>query len=227
MIKLYGKQKAEFERLVRESSCQLNLARRGDELHSCLISFSGELQMFPSTSNMKRTYVKKVHTKKGKDVQIGGLRTDPDAQIRLEAFKHLYFEALRSKGLSTLTFGKTPVHISLALPKRSRAYDSHNYPKPVCDWLQAVGLIENDSRAQCWPLKREDYGPGDLASTKILIVTFRAVSTLCKDFIGNVFRTAGFSNRPESPRCRSLDGVPGESPHASDPYKGDLGLLPS
>lgn len=46
----------------------------------------------------------------------------------------------------------------LVLPDSLNRVDSHNVPKALCDWLEEVGIIQNDRNIDCLPLRAKDVG---------------------------------------------------------------------
>jgi len=53
--------------------------------------------------------------------------------------------------------------------------DSHNYTKPIGDWLEEVGIIRDDRDAQIHCYKKADYKDlfvDNLGSTTIEVVNF-------------------------------------------------------
>lgn len=81
---------------------------------------------------------------------------NPEHKVRLEALKRLY-EALAQKPLKPIKCNKDNRWlVTLHLHEDLHRVDSHNLTKPVCDWLQDVGLIENDKHVDCFPTRNVD-----------------------------------------------------------------------
>ena len=72
----------------------------------------------------------------------------------------LWQRALYQSGEPLPTFGATLVRIFVVHAYKPRRYDSHNVPKAVCDWLQYIGVIEDDTNAECFCIKSQDYPAG-------------------------------------------------------------------
>lgn len=51
------------------------------------------------------------------------------------------------------------VYVSVFLCERQRRvkWDSHNQPKVLCDWLERVGIVNDDTAAECHPWRMERW----------------------------------------------------------------------
>jgi Holliday junction resolvase RusA-like endonuclease len=113
------------------------------------LDFFGPLSAIPSTTN-------------GRLVVRGRSMKSPEALAKLTAMSWLFHQETRL--IRPLVTYKEPVHVLLILgeryDKRGRKihrWDSHNMVKAVGDWLQAMGVVQDDSHAEIEPKKRVDY----------------------------------------------------------------------
>lgn len=77
--------------------------------------------------------------------------------------------------------GASPIYVQVLLPDRPGVWDSHNYSKPIGDWLEDIGVIENDSRAIIHCYKRSIFPVigADVGMTSIII--FRLTEGLIRE----------------------------------------------
>lgn len=144
---------------MTESTCQLRIAREDDRsIRSVWIHFGGTAAHFPSTSNGKM-----IMRRRGGHAFIGN---SPSTQARLQAANYLYLKALLDMGIALPSFDDEFVHVRVLLAKAAWRYDSHNYSKPIADWLQQVGMINDDSRAEVHCAKKIDYAKNAGANQK-------------------------------------------------------------
>ena len=73
-------------------------------------------------------------------------------------------EVLTRYGLPVPSFGQVPVHVLALLSDRTGKFDSHNYSKPIGDWLQHTGIIDDDTYAEILCVKKSDYPQGQLVN---------------------------------------------------------------
>ncbi|TXH58994.1 MAG: hypothetical protein E6Q97_00865 [Desulfurellales bacterium] len=147
------------------------------------IELRGPAALFPSTSNGKQ-----VGFRRGR----GGVRRpfichNPGSLARLEAITCLYCDAVRiaSRGLPLPSFGDQLVTVLVILASPKARFDSHNYAKPIGDWLQAVGIIEDDARAEIFCVKAVDYVL-DKTKTKIIIQSRSEIQPHTRAFLSAV-----------------------------------------
>lgn len=84
---------------------------------------------------------------------------NPEHKERLAALSLLWdhVDAASKKGLP-LDANKRKWVVWLVLPDSLNRVDSHNVPKALCDWLEEVGIIQNDRNIDCLPLRAKDVG---------------------------------------------------------------------
>lgn len=139
--------------------------RRSD---NCLrIDLSGSLSAIPSTNR--------------RVIARGRLIRCPKAQAKLNAMTRLFINATASDP-DSVRFGDEPIHVTLVCGERyskigSRIgrWDSHNLPKMLCDWLETVGIVNDDSRAEVTVVKRKDYFGDAQPITTIIIQPYEMV----------------------------------------------------
>jgi hypothetical protein len=155
-FKLLPRKKIAAE-LIKNSTCKVICPRStGDELMNIQIEFTGALLQLPSSND-------RVPFRAGRFLTLDWHK---EGAARLDAMTQLYTQALVTEGLPPPTFGKNPVHIHIVLGHRKGRWDCHNTPKAVCDWLEDIGLIDDDSRAQCWASRATWF---DLPAEKTVI----------------------------------------------------------
>lgn len=169
-----------YERYVKKSTCTIKGFEDEIGLRALQISFGGPGALFPSTSNNRQvSYNKK--TKKP------FIMKNPAHQGRLKAATDLYTAACEGK---KYYFGTTPVCIDIVLCESNRLMDSHNYSKPIADWLEEVGILDDDSRAEIHCTKKKDYDYPSPAQTEILIQRFDLVKEVNRVAVRDRFLTA-------------------------------------
>lgn len=154
-----GKSLKLYSKLLTSSQCLLRLRRdaRGNLLR-LVIEFHGELSNLPAKSNDHRS------TSSGKVVHSEKLK------VQLSALTELYhYERLR-RGLGHISFGNTPIHCQAFLGPKMHKQDSHNAPKLIGDWLESIGVVNNDRHAQIWPAFWSDYPPYREDSGTVLVI---------------------------------------------------------
>lgn len=173
----------EFRKVVNdvltESTCTVRCAWTDPNTpHAISIRFTGPAARFPSTSNNQKI----LFHGKGKRMSVGHSNK---VIGRMYAARQLYILALMERGITPPTFGDARVFVQVALVKDRWIRDSHNYAKPICDWLQAVGVVNNDSQIECHCFKRHEYG-NETAATEVLIVQRAVVQRCLSEFVSQV-----------------------------------------
>lgn len=156
------------------SDCNIRVKTFKDSLSSVWISFSGPCAHFPSTSNSREIGFKRI---RGRSFKLPYIRRSAESLTRLKVASTLYYQQAHlfeaQLGIP-LAFGDEKTHCLVLLAKHSRRADSHNYSKPIGDWLQEIGLINNDANTEIhcfWKHHYEDL-PLDPAVTDIIITNF-------------------------------------------------------
>lgn len=139
--------------------CEVMAFRNAErELEAVWIELSGSIASFPSTSNSREVGYHWTRTKTGQREKLPYIRKSRSQLARLEAATWHYRAALnRSSEPPALSFGSTRVHVLALLAHRPGRFDSHNMSKPIGDWLEAIGLIENDTNAEIDCRKKSEY----------------------------------------------------------------------
>lgn len=138
--------------------CELAFRRDGGELTSVRLILKGDAAIFPSTSNSRQIGYHWGYSRKTSQRTRLPFICKSKFQInRLALITAAYAEAVVACGVLPPTFGAEPVTVFCLLAKARGRFDSHNYSKPVGDWLQSVGLIDDDSRAEIFCIKRDEY----------------------------------------------------------------------
>lgn len=138
--------------------CQVEVLKWRGVLCALVIELHGDAALFPSTSNSKQIY----YNKSSGARFIGKSSTASD---RLKLISAVFLQEIMTRyGLPVPSFGEFPIHVLALLTDRPGKYDSHNYSKPIGDWLQSTGIIDDDTQAEILCLKKSDYPQGALIS---------------------------------------------------------------
>ncbi len=117
-----------------------------------VIQFAGLLANPPNKSNDHA--IAYGSTKTGK--RCIRIKRGVKTEAKMAAMRDLYIAALIDKGIMPPAFD-CPVHVWIYLSQAASRQDSHNTPKAIGDWLEMVGIVENDKHAQIWPFRVRDY----------------------------------------------------------------------
>lgn len=147
---------------ARESEMRVTYHSNGDgSLKALLIDVRGYLSALPGKSN---SYTR------GR----GGVFQSPEVRGRTQAMDEL-FEMWKLRLKRALSFdGDVTVHVLCA--KRKQKFDSHNVPKFVGDWLEKMGVLTDDSRAEIFAIKKEEY-PAQFGSEEET-----RIAVFCREF---------------------------------------------
>jgi hypothetical protein len=164
--------------LISRSTCKVDAFATHDGYGRIEITLTGPAACFPSTSNGREIAFKR-GGRYGSSTPF--LRRSSSTHARLNAITRLFNDAC-GPGRS---FHDTPVHVLCLLAKPGVRFDSHNYAKPIGDWLQAVGLIDDDTRAEIFCVKAHEYPELKIPphTTKIIISERSAVEQITNGYI--------------------------------------------
>lgn len=151
------------------------------------IEFAGPATRLISKSN-KMGILYKFAKGGGKIPYIG---KNAEQKGRESALTQLLLEAFVREGISVPRF-QTKTDIIATLGAQSGRWDSHNCTKFIGDWLQGLGIINDDSDAEIKCFKKSDYLDDTeiLGTTQIIIQPRDQVSMLTEDYIGKVKRAS-------------------------------------
>jgi len=159
------------------------------------IEFTADLGRLPSTSNSKRIVYPKTNrvvTRAGQKFYgrfstpriAHSAKYSEKSKCLLSAF---YAEALRTKLKSPAFPDKTLVQVFAILPRIAHTFDSHNFCKPIGDFLQNAGVICNDTWLQIFCVKQVDYPElGPTESTVIYLMPEAPRKTLISNAIREI-----------------------------------------
>lgn len=147
-INLSSDHRITYDKLVKNSFIAIKKFDDEKGLRGIWIDIGGDLAMFPSTSNSR------LIRSRGRSRAI--LIKNPKHQVRLAATKNIYVTELVKMGEPLPSFGSESTHLTILLSTCGRRHDSHNYTKPICDWLVDVGLIDDDSNCEAQAYKKGD-----------------------------------------------------------------------
>jgi Holliday junction resolvase RusA-like endonuclease len=151
--------------------------RYSKDPHILRLDIGGSLSAIPSTNR--------------RIIARGRLIRDPKAQRTLNDLAALYHE--ETAGME-VGFAKEPVHITFVCGERYSKvghkigrWDSHNLPKMLCDWLETVGVIQDDCRAEVLVVKRKEYFNDAAPHTTIIIQPYELVAERLRSFVHGVY----------------------------------------
>jgi len=137
--------------------CCVKIFKEGDRLKAILIYLKGISAQFPSTSNSREIRYKWINSKAGFRKKVPFLSKTKFQQEQLGKISALYTEALVRCGVPFPSFYGEKVHVLALLASMPRKFDSHNFSKPIGDWLEHVGIITDDTNAEIHCFKCGDY----------------------------------------------------------------------
>lgn len=165
MVRLSKKNAAILELVYKSSMSVDRIAGEG-----LRIIVKGPAAKIPSTSNSrmnwfpKKQILKMMEEGKYADAYRRLKQADvisminPDFQVRLSALTTLWQNCDRNNIKLPLPADKLNRWVvMLLLPESTNRMDSHNLAKPICDWLQEQGIIENDKYVDCVPFRNTDF----------------------------------------------------------------------
>lgn len=138
-------------KLADQSDLYFHQSEPGAFAKKLTIILSGPVAQIPSSSNTHRV------ARRGRQFAV---RKSQDTMDRLAEMSALWQRALYQSGEPLPAFGSTLVRIFVVHAFKPRRFDSHNVPKAVCDWLQYIGVIDDDTNAECFCIKAQDYPAG-------------------------------------------------------------------
>lgn len=186
-----GKQLSKFDASVYElyvkSKMELTVRLKDEQPNYVRLKVTGPAARIPSTTNSRLNMFPKIGivsilknirndgtaaTRAGqamallKKTQVVST-INPEHRIRLDALTMLY-ESLERKP-------KKPIPcdtdnrwlVTIHLHQDLHRVDTHNLTKPVCDWLQRIGLIANDKHVDCFPIRNQDFAVEEQSSLYI------------------------------------------------------------
>jgi hypothetical protein len=137
------------------------------ELQSITLELGGKIAHFPSKSNIS-------HVWNAKRI---------DMKVRLYALTQLYVAKLIEMGEPLPSFGEDRIHALLLCARHKVHFDSHNETKALCDWLEAVGVVDNDTQIEAEAKKKEWYVPemSEQFTSTVIIQRFQNVRSLIRE----------------------------------------------
>lgn len=115
-----------------------------------------------------------------------------DHVARIKALTVLYEQEIGYPPVKLLASKTDPWVFFCFISNFSNRTDSHNIPKALCDWMEDVGLIENDLYIDmgCW--RKKHLSLTDLESLEVIGAPYRHLGSLIcqtKDSIFSIFQT--------------------------------------
>lgn len=109
-------------------------------------------------------------------------KSKSDPQIaRLKAATHLYSRELYRLGICPPSYQSEEVFVRIYTPtlktkkNKVRKYDSHNYIKGIADWLEDVGMYDDDTQADIHASRASDMGDDSTDTLSIFILPLKHV----------------------------------------------------
>lgn len=198
------KSSSKFEKdvweILEESRMRIvvhNYDQAGQPTH-VTISVQGPAARVPSVSNSRLNWFPKAGILK---LLSSGLIKDaiallnrtrvvashnPEHRVRLEALSRL-FAIANTRGIGLLRCDKENRWlVTLHCHKDLSRVDTHNLNKSVCDWLQRIGLVENDKHVDCFPTRNQDW-PEVAPNQETFVIAMRLMSEV-KSEISSLIR---------------------------------------
>jgi len=182
-IKLSSDHRTTYDRLTKNSFIAIKKFEDEKGLRGVWLDIGGDLAMFPSTSNSKLI--------RSRGRNRAKLIKNPKHQLRLAATKNIYVTELVKMGEPLPSFGSEATHLTILLSTSGRRHDSHNYTKPICDWLVDVGLIDDDSNCEAQAYKKGDKTQTCFeipASTTIILQRRDTTTDLTREYLDAKFQ---------------------------------------
>lgn len=180
----------EIANLISESTCKVMVFRGREGLFGVHIELAGPLAHFPSTSNSRE--IQWMFAKGGFRNRKPFIGLTMDARARLKALTDLFTVALLRSGHPLPCFLDQEVRVLALFAKKGGRWDSHNQCKPLGDWLEHVGIINDDSRAdiQCEKKARFPDAFTDQETTTIIIQPLHQIRTLVIETVREQIQTS-------------------------------------
>ena len=150
-------------------ACFVRVAKPELDYLAVVITFEGSLAFLPSV-NHKRT-------------NEGRIVRSYDTKKKLKLMTEYYCLSLMQSGIMAPSFGDSLVSVNAFLAHKPRRWDSHNLGKELADWLESIGLINDDSQAEVDCRKKVEYTTVDNHSSNIFIFSRELVSKRHYDHI--------------------------------------------
>lgn len=155
------------------SSCKVTVSDGDEGLIAVRISFGGLLSKVPRKSNGAV-----IHKRRDGRPFVA---TDPKVTAQCRAMASLYRGAVADEGYVPRFRGEK-VHVQVWLANRAGIWDSHNTPKAIGDFLQEVKLVDNDTSAQIWAIKKDFIVSERESTTEIMVVKWDYICTQVASF---------------------------------------------
>lgn len=177
--KLTSSQTQTHNDIVSNSTCAIYAYHHSGVITALHIIFTGPAAHFPSTSNDKEIGFRflgraapggggiTIRTSRGIQRVAPFIKRSEKALARLEAASTLFRQQTIGAPFP-LSFGARPVHVTILLAEQPGRWDSHNAAKPIADWLEEVGVIDDDSRAEVQTAKKSEYDFGIFDQTSAI-----------------------------------------------------------
>lgn len=105
-----------------------------------------------------------------------------DYRASLEALTKLYHSRVAPNSLQFQADKSHRVFCLVLLGESCKNFDTHNMPKGICDWLQEVGIIENDKFLDCVAYMKRHLPLLTEETTTIIVLDNRYVQHAMKEF---------------------------------------------
>jgi uncharacterized protein (DUF885 family) len=187
-----SKRRRTIDAIKRESSLRILERHNMKERTLLAIFIRGAAAKVPSTSNSKGMWFPKkgigdlLRKALASDTKASVMADVSEALAKLEAFRviagknpdHIdrldamseMFESVRA-GSDCKMFDspENRMFVQVVLPRTARG-DSHNYTKPLLDWLQTIGVLTNDRNADAFAIRADRFPMAETDDTLMVIV---------------------------------------------------------
>lgn len=189
--KFTKEQQRKIAELVTNSTCRVLVFRNpGGGYFGVHIEFTGPLAHFPSTSNDRDIGYLWGKNRFQQKTRRPFIKLTDSARVRLQAAKQAFTIALCTAGHYLPYFGSTPVSVLALFADKSGRWDSHNMSKPLGDWLEDVGIIDDDANADIDCKKLCFFPWSNRETTRIIIQPFSQVVSTEDQAIESLIRTS-------------------------------------
>jgi hypothetical protein len=175
-----------YRRYAKEAKLKLFVWRNEVKCFAYGICLFGQIAHFPSISNSHKAVFDK-RASKGKVI------SSRKAKARLQVVTDLYHQEALSNSHYRISFGSEKVIAIVHLARKRGRWDSHNQPKAIGDWLENIGLIDDDKHLTIWAYKQSEfYGATDprAAYTTIMLYPMESVLSRVREATEEIHREA-------------------------------------
>lgn len=176
----------EIAEIANASTCGLLVFLGKEGLLGVHISFTGPLAHFPSTSNGREIRWRHFRDKHGQKRTVPYNGRSKSQLVRLKAASLRFTQTLANSGHQLPCFLDERVRITGLFAAKAGRWDVHNQIKPMCDWIQDLGIINDDANARANAERKDDWKdkfPDWETTTTIIIQPEKGIRSLIGETI--------------------------------------------